>query len=420
MKPIISLKDLNIVYDLGKSNETQAVTDVTLDILPGEYVIFFGPSGCGKSTLLYAIAGLQPPTKGDVFVDGVNLKDVNPSELIKFYRKTIGMIFQAYQLIPQLSAEDNIVLPSLFSGGGRNESKEKAKGVIERFGITEFADRRPQRMSGGQQQRTAIARSLVNDPNIILADEPVGNLDSKNAKIVLDLLSSINQTEKKTVIYVTHNPRDLHYAHRVFHMQDGKIERVVVNTDHAGADQISEIDRLAQVYPYLSELRLQAKLILNHFIAPYDIAIQEKIEEVIGRYLKKEINNDDFYKLLNDSGDGVGLYSQKAKDLSGRVEALVKEIEEVRKQESAVSNVEGRAISIRKYLLDEYTGSLSYEQVERIGHFLRERLRGTLSAQDLRIVFDKPTSEGGVGLNARTASRFGREVEIILARPADQ
>lgn len=419
MKPIISLKDLNIVYDLGKSNETHALTDVSLDIMPGEYVIFFGPSGCGKSTLLYAIAGLHQPTKGSVSVDGVNLHDIKPSDLITFYRKTIGMIFQAYQLIPQLSAEDNIVLPSLFAGMSRGESKIKAKGIMDRFGVTDFADRRPQRMSGGQQQRTAIARSLVNDPNIILADEPVGNLDSKNAKIVLDLLSSINQQEKKTVIYVTHNPRDLHYAHRVFHMKDGRIERVVINTEHSGVDQVSEIDRLAQMYPYLSELRLQSKLILNHFIAPYDISIQEKIEEVISKYLKKEITNDDFYKMLNDSDDGVGLYSQKARDLADRVGALVKEIESVREQENKASSVETRAVTIRKYLLDEYTGSLTYDQVERIGHFLRERLRGTLAGKDMRLIFDKPFDQGGVGLNARTATRFAREVEIIIAKPVE-
>ncbi len=423
MEPIIKLEHLTMVYDLGKSNETTAVKDASFEIYPGEYVIFFGASGCGKSSLLYAIAGLEAPAKGDVYIKGINLSRISPDALVEFYRKTIGMVFQAYHLIPQLSARDNILLPQLFLNSLPKDRDPRADKVIERFGIGPFQDRRPSRMSGGQQQRTAIARSLVNDPDIILADEPVGNLDSKNAQIVLDLLLDINQKEKKTVIYVTHNPRDLHYAHRVFHMNDGVIERVThnprrslsdtgVSSVHAGGG--NDFEFLEEKYPYLSEFRLQAKLLLNHFCAPYDIHTEEKIETAIERYLEGELNEESFLSFLSDHKDGAGLYTQKSQDLTKRVSKLIEEIHAVRREEGKVAEVEQEATRIRRYLLDEYVGTLSFEQVDRLGHFIRERIGGSLQGEDFSMVLDKPFSEGGVGLNKRTALRFAREVDLIL------
>ena len=189
MNPIIKFENLSVVYDLGKSNETEALKDINLEIYPQEYVIFFGPSGCGKSTLLYTIAGLEYPTRGRVIVDGKSIKDLSLKELISFHRSAIGMIFQAYYLLPTLNVRDNILLPQLFSNASGREREKKAENLMKRFGIYELRNKKISQLSGGQQQRVAIARALINGAGIILADEPTGNLDSKNAKVLLDLLT---------------------------------------------------------------------------------------------------------------------------------------------------------------------------------------------------------------------------------------
>jgi len=230
MKPIISLKNVSVVYNHGESAETTALKNISLEIFEGEYIVFFGPSGCGKSTLLYTIAGLESPTSGEVIVAGQNMRVMPERGLIEFYRTTIGMVFQAFYLVPHLTARDNLILSKMFAGVSKEAREKKADELCERFGISQFANRKPSMMSGGQQQRTAIARALMNDPHIILADEPVGNLDSKNAGIVLELLADIHKNEKKTVIQVTHNPNDIHYADRVFYMKDGIVERVVLQS----------------------------------------------------------------------------------------------------------------------------------------------------------------------------------------------
>ena len=183
MEPIVKFKNLSVVYNLGKSNETWALKDITGEIYPEEYIIFFGPSGCGKSTLLYTIAGLEFPTRGEVIVGNKNLKDLCQKELINFHRSTIGMIFQAYNVLPSLSVRDNVVLPQMFLGtNDRKARRVIADELLTKLGILEQADKIPTEMSGGQQQRIGIARALINDQPIILADEPVGNLDSKSAR----------------------------------------------------------------------------------------------------------------------------------------------------------------------------------------------------------------------------------------------
>ena len=230
-EPIIKIEKMSIVYDPGKSNENWALKDISLEIYPEEYVIFFGPSGCGKSTLLYVIAGLEKPSQGKVIVNGKDLTSLSEKELIGFHRSSLGMVFQAYYLIPSLTARDNVVLPQVFMEKPPAERLEKTRILMERFGITDFQGRTPTKMSGGQQQRVAIARSLINDPPILLADEPVGNLDSKNAEIVIDLLAELNSKDKKTVLHVTHDPSYLGHAHRIFYMRDGKITRVVSNPE---------------------------------------------------------------------------------------------------------------------------------------------------------------------------------------------
>lgn len=420
MKPIIELKNLTVVYDKGQVNETVGVRDVNLEIFPGEYIIFYGPSGCGKSTLLYTIAGLEFPTVGDVLIDGQNLKNKTSKELIDFYRQTIGMVFQAYYLLPHLNARDNILLPQLFAGISIAARNERVKLLIERFGIESYADRKPSRMSGGQQQRTAIARSLVNEPLVVLADEPVGNLDSKNAEIVLEMLLDINVKEKKTIIYVTHNPRDLHYAHRVFYLKDGVVERVTRNAERGRVDgrteeKTSELARLAGLFPYVSETRLQSKLILNNILGSYDFKVMDFFERIVEKYILKSISVTELTKALHSSVGGLGLYQNRAAELAERIAALTSEIATVRedRQDGDAKKDDALAV-IRHHLLDTYAGGLTVEQLRRLNTALEERVSLRMSSAAFDACLDRPISEGGVGLNRRTASKFTEETELLL------
>lgn len=429
MQPIIQFNNLSVAYDLGKTNEVWALDNIAGEIYPQEYVIFFGPSGCGKSTLLYTIAGLEFPTKGRITVAGRDLKNLSAQALIDFHRSTIGMIFQAYHLIPNLSVRDNILLPQLFTKAPFAQRIKKAKMLLQRFGILNLQHRRPSLLSGGQQQRVAIARALIQGPPIILADEPVGNLDSKNAEIVLDLLGKLNQEDKKTIVHVTHNPRDIHRANRVFYMQDGKIVREARNPKklfpgrlglaELSEEKISELERLAQAYPYLTESRLRAKLILHHLLLPMSIDVQQKIEEIIDHYLLKKIDQRQLFELLDASPEkgGANLYTQKAQQLSEKIVKLTKEIEMIKEEEyPSLTPPQERASELRGYLLDGYKGQLSFEQIQQIEKILLQRVLGQINEKRLEELLDLSLWQGGAGLNRRTAKRFSREIELILMK----
>ncbi|TSD01617.1 MAG: Uncharacterized protein Athens071425_346, partial [Parcubacteria group bacterium Athens0714_25] len=224
-EPIIKTKDLRVIYNQGKSNEVRSLEDANVEIYPQEYVIIFGPSGCGKSTLLYSISGLQAPTYGDVFIEGKKLAEMNKKERVNLHRNNIGMVFQAFYLVPSLSIIGNVCLPKSFSGVAKKIREKDGMKLLQRFSIAEQATKFPNELSGGQKQRVSIARSLINNPQIILADEPVGNLDSESAENVLRILKELNEIDKKTIILVTHNPEHLHFADRIIHMKDGRIVR---------------------------------------------------------------------------------------------------------------------------------------------------------------------------------------------------
>src|SRR6056297_2087061 len=204
-KPIIKIKDLNVTYFRGRPNEIKALDDISLDIYSGEFVIFFGPSGCGKSTLLYAVSGLETNITGNIFIDDKNIAQMKNREIEHFHQKKIGMIFQAYYLIHSLDVLKNVVLPQMALNVGKKKREKKALQLLEHFGVKEQRAKLPNELSGGQLQRVAICRALVNEPDVLLADEPVGNLDSKSAEEVMNLLKDLYDNQGKTVILVTHN-----------------------------------------------------------------------------------------------------------------------------------------------------------------------------------------------------------------------
>ncbi len=200
------MKDVWKVYTM-KGVETNALRGVNLEIEKGEHAAILGPSGSGKSTLMHIMGCLDTPTKGRVLIDGKEVSQMNDNELAMIRREKIGFVFQAYNLIPGLTALENISLPMRFSGHGRSESQRRAKELLKKVGLGERTGHKPNELSGGEQQRVAIARSLVNDPEVILADEPTGNLDTKTGKEIMGLLESLHKKTGKTVIIVTHDTK---------------------------------------------------------------------------------------------------------------------------------------------------------------------------------------------------------------------
>lgn len=206
-----------------KDAKVDALNGIDLEIYSGEYVVFFGPSGCGKSTLLNCIAGLEKPDSGKVVVRGDDLSKMDKNKLAKYRNKKIGMIFQSFNVLKSFNVLNNIALPQSFSGIPYKRRLARAEHLLSMFDLRKIAKRLPTEISGGQQQRVAIARALVNNPWILIIDEPTGSLDSKASEEVMDLIERLNSVSKRTIILVTHNPDQLKYAHRVFHMKDGQI-----------------------------------------------------------------------------------------------------------------------------------------------------------------------------------------------------
>lgn len=222
--PIIMARDVTKVYRMG-DEEVHALAGITLDIQRGEYVSIMGPSGSGKSTFFNMVGGLDTPTSGDVYMDGYRLSDLNSAQLAWIRSNRIGFIFQSFNLIPTMTALDNVAIARIFAGVTPNQARQDAAEVLERVGLGHRLHHLPQEVSGGQQQRIAIARALVNKPDIILADEPTGNLDLKTGQEIIQILGEMKDLLGITVITATHDMKMLSVSDTVIWINSGKIER---------------------------------------------------------------------------------------------------------------------------------------------------------------------------------------------------
>ena len=473
-KPNIAIRNLNVTYNEGKTSEVKALEGINLEVFPREYLILFGPSGCGKSTLLYSIAGFQKPTSGSVEIDGQAIHNLAKLEKAEFHRRKIGIIFQAFYLIDSLPVIDNICLPKIFTEEDKEERKKTGLGLLKRFGIDEQAEKFTIELSGGQKQRAAIARSLVNNPEIILADEPVGNLDSKSAHNVMTILRELNEVDKKTVILVTHDPAHLPYGDRVAYMKDGKIVKIeevfdkkipelkaesdweiikkkdgeeIVKVKKEAGEEIYKINRQAgeevirvkagsewKVVKkgYISpEIRMLMEAFKNFSIAQLGVLItpfkaqqlfshiffnmpEEQMEEA-----KKRLQNllfskttvDDFENALDTESEKGGVGWDKR---SARW--FAGGVKRILDQSAKIdlSNVEASAVQVGKYMTDTFKLKIDAELEKRFTKTIRERLENKISIANVRRALDDPANEGGIGLNKKTAEKISRELEILL------
>jgi putative ABC transport system ATP-binding protein len=218
---IIRVEDLHQHFPMGEQ-VVRALDGINLSVEEGEFFGISGPSGSGKSTLMYLLGGLDHPTEGRIWVAGQELTGLDEDQLAEYRRKTIGFVFQMFNLIPSMTALENVEFPMLFSDSTPGERRRKAIELLERVGLGERLNHRPTELSGGQQQRVAIARALVRDPAIVLADEPTGNLDSQSGGEVLNLLTALNR-EGRTIVIVSHDPQVVAKTGRSLHLHDGRI-----------------------------------------------------------------------------------------------------------------------------------------------------------------------------------------------------
>ncbi len=221
---MLEVKDVAKSFGSGDGVVT-AVNGVTMTVGDGEFVAIVGRSGSGKTTLMNLLGALEQPTRGAIFMDGQNITELSPGELVHYRGNTVGFVFQSYNLVPNLTAAENVMLPMEFVGRPKQEQRRRARELLDQVELTEAKQsRKPGKLSGGEQQRVAIARALANEPKLILADEPAGNLDSQTADTIIELLRGLAQTEGTTVILVTHDPSLADRSDRTFRLADGQLE----------------------------------------------------------------------------------------------------------------------------------------------------------------------------------------------------
>ena len=230
MAPIIEVHNLRKVYRMG-DEKIVALNHVNLEIEKGEICCLFGTSGSGKSTLLNMLAGLEKPTKGTIKIKKVHVEKLNETQLATFRQKYIGFVFQSYNLIPTLTAQENVALPLIFQGMNKKDRDKRAKEMLEAVGLGKRLKHKPKEMSGGQQQRVSIARAFVNRPQILFADEPTGNLDTHTTLEVMDIITKIAKELNQTMIIVSHDPEIASYAHKVITIQDGDVLKIEKNIE---------------------------------------------------------------------------------------------------------------------------------------------------------------------------------------------
>lgn len=221
-EPIIKLENVWKIYQLGKV-ELIALKGISLEVAPGAFVTIMGPSGSGKSTLLNMVGALDSPTRGKVFLKGKDISLLTEDQLSQLRGKTIGFVFQEFNLLPNLTAIENVMLPMIFQGTPLEKRKEKAKELLISLGLEDRISHQPAELSGGERQRVAIARAFANNPEMVIADEPTGNLDSITGKKIMEVLVDFHQKQGKTIVVVTHDPHIAEYSEEIVNIKDGEI-----------------------------------------------------------------------------------------------------------------------------------------------------------------------------------------------------
>lgn len=433
-KPLITARNLEITYNQGKSNEFVALQDVNTDIYEGEYVILFGASGSGKSTLMYSIQGSLPPSAGKLLIRGDDIYAYPPGERVYFQRHVMGIIFQSFNLIPSLTVLDNVALPQIFSNVDQPTRERRAQSLLERFGVGMVSHKIPATLSGGQQQRVSVARSMVNDPEILLADEPTGNLDSISSQQVMDKIDEINSFDQRTIIMVSHNAAHLQYAHRVYYLVDGRIVREVANPQRKqikpvaeGETIVTELEQLARLFPYDSVDTLRVKSLTNYLTQEYSFDQLERLEKAIKLLIKGKIHKDHFIKMLAKRYEdgGADIDRAVAERMAKETLHIMKQADDIRrfrnsnKMDAAFFIQHKFAERLKEHLLEGHGIRLTKKGETYLSETIADRVSGMLSGEDFHEELEKAESRKGLGLKTHVADEISRYLEKLIAQGID-
>lgn len=433
-KPLIICRDLSIIYNKGKSNEFKALQGVNTDIFEGEYIILFGASGSGKSTLMYAIQGSLPPAEGTLLIRGDDIYSYPPEERVYFQRHVMGIIFQQFNLIMSLSVLDNVALPMIFCDADKSSRNRRAQSLLDRFGVGHVSDKIPAMLSGGQQQRVSVSRSMVNDPKILLADEPTGNLDSVSTQQVMDKIDEINTFDKRTVIMVSHNAAHLSYAHRVYYLKDGWIVREVVNPQRKqikpvkeGETIVTELEQLARLYPYDSIETLRVKSLTNFLTQDYTYDQLIRLERSLNFLITGKVDKRAFIKSLISSYEdgGVGIDERTAKFMAEKSIKLIEQADDIRRyrarrdDESIFFNQHQLSERMHDHLVKAYQMKLSKKQNDNLTELIADRVTGVTGEDEFNVRLMKGANTGGLGLSEKEADQVTRYFEKLIALGVD-
>ncbi|HRY82114.1 MAG TPA: ABC transporter ATP-binding protein [Candidatus Moranbacteria bacterium] len=424
---LVEMEKVNLTYNRGKDNAFQALFDVNVTIKKGEFVVILGPSGCGKSSLLNIIAGLEAPDTGSVKINDVDVLKMKATERIQFHRSKIGMVFQSYNLITTLSVLDNVALPQIFINTRKSERERKVMVLLERFGIKEQWKKIPSQLSGGQQQRIGIARAIVNDPFLILADEPVGNLDSASANNVMQIMGELNKQEGRTIVLVTHNPENAAWGSHIIYMKDGKITKEewkdASGVSHEAESRVEEgksvFDKIMEKFRGLSEKQigflmepLKAKLVAESFFIPYEESQMKIIEESIRLKMSGVYNEQAFFEQLDKPVEkgGAGLDQRIAKSFTVELEALAQVAGKVFGKYSS----EEKAKFVIEYFTKKREIHINEESIGKVTDLIKKRVNDEIPFIDFKKMLDTPQNLGGAGLDKRTVHKILRELDLVL------
>ncbi len=433
-KPLIVCRDLSIIYNQGKSNEFKALTGVNTDIFEGEYIILFGPSGCGKSTLMYSIQGSLPPGEGTLLVKGDDVYSYPPAERVYFQRHVMGIIFQQFNLIPSLTVLDNVALPMIFCNSDKATRNRRAQSLLDRFGVGHVSDKITPMLSGGQQQRVSVARSMVNDPKILLADEPTGNLDSVSTQQVMDKIDEINTFDRRTIIMVSHNAAHLSYAHRVYYLKDGRIVREVVNPQRKqikpvmeGETIVTELEQLARLFPYDSVETLRVKSMVNFLTQDYTFDQIIRMEHAISLFIQGKIDRNFLIKslVLPMERGGVEVSESEAKRMASVAKKMMGQADDIRRFRARKDNddiffsQDKLAERLRDHLIHQHRIKLSKEQDTNLVEMIADRVTGVVTDDHFNERLMKGVRSGGLALSDSEADNMTRYFEKVIAQGVD-
>ena len=433
-KPFIVCRDLSIIYNQGKSNEFKALSGVNTDIYEGEYIILFGASGSGKSTLMYSIQGSLPPGEGTLLIKGDDIYSYPPAERVYFQRYVMGIIFQQFNLIPSLTVLDNVALPMIFCDADKQTRERRAMSLLERFGVGPVAHKITPMLSGGQQQRVSVSRSMVNDPKILLADEPTGNLDSVSTQQVMDKIDEINTFDRRTIIMVSHNAAHLSYAHRVYYIKDGKVVREVANPQRKqikpvkeGETIVTELEQLARLYPYDSVETLRVKSLTNFLTQDYTFDQLQRLEKAISMLIAGKIHLDHFIKMLITKYEqgGVGIDERTARRMARRSKSIIGSADDIRRyranqgEQKAFFDQHKFAERLSEHLLHTYRMKLSKDQNKNLVEMIADRVTGVAHEADFNNSLQKGIRTGGLALAEGEADELTRYFEKLIAQGVD-